>query len=164
MAVHAAVHPLTTILPLMRPSCVAACSAFRLLPPPETNTASLAGKRPLLIVSGGLTADVAAGDTAEAAADAAVGPTEALAAVEASDVASTAHMLRMWCAGRLLAAGSRQLPAPAAAAPRRRCICRDLQGSSCAHGVCVPALYDARDIGRRQSASPAGMWPPGRQW
>ena len=44
----------TTISPLIVPSCVAACSARRLEPSPETNTASFDGS--LAVISGGMAA------------------------------------------------------------------------------------------------------------
>jgi hypothetical protein len=92
------------MLPLIRPSCVAACSAMRLLPPPETKTASLAGERPPPLVSGGDSLGAADPSSAEAAADAAVGAAAALAAADASAAASVMRALRVWRAGSLATA------------------------------------------------------------
>lgn len=89
------------MLPLMRPSCIAACSAMRLLPPPETNTASLAGGRPPALVSGGDSLGAAEPARAEAAADAAVGAAAVLAAADGSAMACVMQALRVLRAGSL---------------------------------------------------------------
>lgn len=87
---------LTTMLPLTRPSCVAACSALRLLPPPDTKTASLASGR---------AAPVCGSGTLEAAAAAAAGAAADIAALAAAPgwAAATVVSLRAWRNLRLAA-------------------------------------------------------------
>lgn len=109
----------TTMLPLMRPSCVAACSALRLLPPPETKTASLAGGRAAPVCGSGTLVAAAAASSPAAAAHSTLQRFGARAAA-----------IGVWRLPLLRrdvlqpAAWSAQLVAPAAAAPRMRWVSR----------------------------------------